>query len=352
MMSRQLCETVIVGGGLSGAHTAYRLSQQGKDSVVLESRPEAGGRLLSQDGLDLGGTWLWDSHTRIRALLKELALETFSQAEQGLALHEQGSRIQPFHAASGARAHRIVGGASRLVETLQERANAARFHGSTAVEGIDRDGDMLTVRARRQGISNAPILEFNARHVVLALPHRLIANIQFGPPLPRELLNALRTTPTWMAGHAKFVARYATPFWRRAGLSGQAFSRVGPLWEIHDASPKDTSCGALMAFLDGGADATRMTKLAIAQLVRLFGDDAGTPLATYKKDWRSDAWTATQADHEPCTVHPAYGLPAGAAQLLGGRLLLSGTESARAYGGYMEGAIEASENVLQTLFAP
>jgi len=349
MTSKQRCETVIVGAGLSGAHTAYRLSQEGKDSVVLESRPEAGGRLLSKDGLDLGGTWLWNSHMRIRALLKELALETFSQAEQGLALHEQGTRIQTFHAASGARAHRIAGGASRLVETLQARADASRFHGSTAVEGIEQDGDMLTVRARCQGISNAPMLEFTARHVVLALPHRLIANIQFGPPLPRELERSLRTTPTWMAGHGKFVARYATPFWRQAGLSGQAFSSVGPLWEIHDASPNDASCGALMAFLDGGTDATRVAPMAIAQLARLFGDDAGTPLATYQKDWRSDTWTATQADHEPCTVHPAYGLPLGAQQLLGGRLLLSGTESARDYGGYMEGAIEASENVLQTL---
>lgn len=54
--------------------------------------------------------------------------------------------------------------------------------------------------------------------------------------------------PTWMAGHAKVVAIYERPFWRDSGLSGFVSSRVGPLQEIHDASPEAGS-GALFGFL-------------------------------------------------------------------------------------------------------
>ncbi|MEM1154111.1 MAG: hypothetical protein AAGI44_08210 [Pseudomonadota bacterium] len=43
--------------------------------------------------------------------------------------------------------------------------------------------------------------------------------------------------PTWMAGQAKVVAVYESPFWRDSGFSGDAMSRKGPLIEIHDASP-------------------------------------------------------------------------------------------------------------------
>lgn len=103
-----------------------------------------------------------------------------------------------------------------------------------------------------------------------------------------------------------------------------------------------------MGFLDGGTD-TPQNSAAIAQLARLFGQDALAPLETYSKDWRSDRWTSTSADREPLTTHPAYGIPNGAKTLEPRRLLLSGTESAPYYGGYMEGALEASENVLAKL---
>ncbi|MFS0906790.1 hypothetical protein AB3N02_27595 [Priestia aryabhattai] len=51
-----------------------------------------------------------------------------------------------------------------------------------------------------------------------------------------------------MAGQAKAVAIYDRPFWRELGLSGFVSSWVGPLQEIHDASP-DVGSGALFGFL-------------------------------------------------------------------------------------------------------
>ncbi|WP_234996900.1 hypothetical protein [Hymenobacter roseosalivarius] len=47
----------------------------------------------------------------------------------------------------------------------------------------------------------------------------------------------------------KAVAVYATPFWRAAGWSGFGASQLGPLGEIHDASPPTGPLGALFGFL-------------------------------------------------------------------------------------------------------
>ena len=39
-----------------------------------------------------------------------------------------------------------------------------------------------------------------------------------------------------MAAQGKFIATYPRAFWREKGLSGQAFSQVGPMIEMHNAS--------------------------------------------------------------------------------------------------------------------
>ena len=50
----------------------------------------------------------------------------------------------------------------------------------------------------------------------------------------------------------KSVVVYAEPFWRTRGWSGFAVSQLGPLVEIHDASPPDGGLGALFGFWAAG----------------------------------------------------------------------------------------------------
>ncbi len=88
MNSNHSHETLIIGGGLSDLHTAYRLAQLGQDFVLLEGRNRFGGRIHSRHGIDLGGSWFWPGHDRIAYLLEELGLRHFSQFTQGLALYE------------------------------------------------------------------------------------------------------------------------------------------------------------------------------------------------------------------------------------------------------------------------
>ena len=71
-------QAVVVGAGLSGLTAARRLSQAGKRVVVLEARDRIGGRAwrVEVGGLpfDAGCEALWETHTRLLALARELGV--------------------------------------------------------------------------------------------------------------------------------------------------------------------------------------------------------------------------------------------------------------------------------------
>ncbi|TXC66147.1 hypothetical protein FSC37_10060 [Piscinibacter aquaticus] len=159
-----------------------------------------------------------------------------------------------------------------------------------------------------------------------------------------------------MAGHAKFAAVYARPFWREAGWSGTATSRRGPLMEIHDASDAEGRIGALFGFVGApppyrsGIGPRVLAQQAIAQLVRLFGEQAAQPLWQGVQDWATEPATAAAADRQPLFEHPSYGA-AGVPPAWRQRLLLAGTEFSSDHGGYLEGALDAAEVAVAALLA-
>lgn len=179
-----------------------------------------------------------------------------------------------------------------------------RLHTQSAVSHVGLDG---TVSLGDERVCRAA-------HVVLALPPQLVTHSQLVSELPVHVAQDLAAIPTWMAGHAKFVALYDRPCWLVAGLSGDATSRHGPLMEIHDASGPDGSPAALFVFLGILAVHRRGTEVetklaAKAQLTRLFGPEARHHKACALCDWARQPHTATQADLVPPSGHPAYGVP-------------------------------------------
>ena len=150
--------------------------------------------------------------------------------------------------------------------------------------------------------------------MVLALPPRVASKIAFSPALPDEALAAMTGIATWMAGQAKAIAVYDTPFWRTAGLSGDAMSRRGPMVEIHDASPAEGGPYALFGFIGLPPTHPQQRRTAAAgsckeQLTRLFGAEAAEPKTLFVKDWAFDPFTSIEADQQPLYAHPQYGLP-------------------------------------------
>ncbi len=71
---------VIVGAGYAGLGAAWELFKQGKRVIVIEANDRVGGRVWSSklsDGtlFEIGGQWVSDSQTDIRALMTELGVQ-------------------------------------------------------------------------------------------------------------------------------------------------------------------------------------------------------------------------------------------------------------------------------------
>lgn len=345
-------KTLIVGGGLSGLALAEALETQGHDYLLVEARTRLGGRILTHhEGggyFDMGPAWFWSGQPRIAHLIARLSLQRFEQFADGVLTfeneHGQVQRGQGFSSMEGS--WRLVGGLGALIDALAARLSDHRKRLNAAVIQLDRSGDCCIAT-----LSNGE--RINADQVVLALPPRVAARIGFSPALPVDAIQAMQGIATWMAGQAKAVAVYDTPFWRDDGLSGDAMSRKGPMVEIHDASPATGGPYALFGFIGipptGRADEQMLREHLQAQLVRLFGAQAADLRQLYVKDWAFDPNTATEADKAPLYTHPTYELPHALAGLWDDRLHFAGTEVAPTFGGYIEGALEAAENVLDVL---
>ena len=368
-----MVDVAVVGGGLSGLYTALLLHQRGVSTLLLEARDRLGGRILSRgiddggpaiatatDRYDLGPAWFWpEIQPRMGRLLAQLGLGVFPQATDGLMLIERDVGVHPHRVQQGGRAEprsmRIRGGVQSIVDRLSAQLPAAHVRRRTTVTALAADPEEGLVRLKVQGPDGPATLL--ARQVVLALPPRLCAtSIAFTPELPRELQARLAAVPTWMAGHAKFLAVYTRAFWREQGLSGAAMSAVGPLAEIHDASAAE-GAPALFGFFGLSAserarpDGESLEARCLRQLVRLYGPDAARPRAVFLMDWARERYTATAADAAWPSSHPQYGPVRAPAGLWTDRLLWASTETAGAFGGYLAGALEAAVVAADTVSA-
>lgn len=346
---------LIVGGGLTGLALAERLQAAGTPWLLAEARPRLGGRILSEaptpggPRVDLGPAWFWPGQPRIAALLRRLGLSAFAQHAEGrMALQESDGAVRRDLALSMmGGALRIAGGAAGLIEGIAAGLPAERL----------RLGARLTaLRLAQNGVAAdfADGTTIRAERAALALPPRLAAGIAYAPAPPERFLRALARVPTWMAGQAKFVALYPAPFWRPAGLSGDAVSRRGPLVEIHDASPEDGARGALFGFIGlspetRAAQGPALAAAALAQLEAIFGPEAARPSATRLQDWAAEPETAAPLDRTGPLLHPAYGPPPPTPAPWGGRLLIFSSEASAVSGGLLEGALEAAEAAAEAL---
>ena len=359
----------IIGGGISGLHTAYQLAKQGRAFQLFEAKDQFGGRIfcpqIGRHYFDLGPSWFWPGQKNIEALVKELGLsdQVFQQYSEGDAIFEpHGKPLQRgVEGISMAGANRLNGGLHVIIQALCEQirvmAGSENLLANTKVVGLEKLSDKTV-------ISTAGGERFDASSVIVAMPPRVaMANIEFTPALAIKRVSELNAVATWMAGHAKAVIVYPQPFWREAGLSGDVISQIGPLSEIHDASTHESSASkpsadeepkfALFGFV-GIPPKQRVRnqqdlKHAIfEQLQRVFGGLARRPTEFYLKDWAADKAVATELDqhipnHHSVNIWHSH-------SDWNQRLIWSGTEAAQGhYNGYIEGALLASEQAYALL---
>ncbi|HSH02498.1 MAG TPA: FAD-dependent oxidoreductase [Anaerolineae bacterium] len=346
---------VIIGGGLSGLMVAYYMEEAGVDWVLVEARPRYGGRIYttsSQPPIDLGPTWFWEEHQRVRWWADKLGLAVFEQTQRGKAMFqpEVGGRVMPFQLDwQEPIAYRLEGGMGGFVTRLVERLPTERIMLGTVVEKVVMGADGLSV-VTNKGVYGGKIV-FNS------LPPQLAARtIKYKPDLPMVVYEALTHCPTWMGNGMKVGLAYRRPFWREKGLSGYAIAHGGPVNQFQDASPAEAGRGGALFGWIGDYNRVRTLaaeereRLIVAQAVQLFGALAQDYVGYYECNWGREVYTAVPgtapvaADGQATHGHPLLQAPVYTEN--GGGMYFISTETAKEHGGYLEGAIRRVEQVV------
>lgn len=333
-------DVMVIGAGISGLVATRRLRAAGRHVTLLEARDRTGGRALSlRQGagvFDLGPTWVWETEHHILALIRELGISLFDGRQPGADVYQTGAGNQHGHLPRSAVAeYRVDGGVQSVTDALAKTVGDITL--GCSVLAIADHSTHLALTTNRG--------EYSARHVIAALPPRLLARtITVDDPH----VQMWRRVPTWMADVAKVVATFNAPIWRESGLSGRAASTVGPMIEVHDISTPDGEHTAVFGFVPRQLSTPDLEQRVRDQLRQLFGSRA-VPTSIHVQSWWSEPQTHS-GDTEP-DVQAFLGHPDLHRAALGGRLHLTSCETSTVSPGHLNGAVERALAVTDALLA-
>ncbi len=327
--------------------------------ALFEARERLGGRILTvataETGamVDLGPTWFWpDTQPLIKNLVAELGLVSIPQHDDGSSLHLSDPDKAPDRVVGKllhAGARRLPGGMGQLIELIARELPPDLVYLDHALTEVRDCADRVVLTFG----NGDDIVEVSARHIVLAVPPRLLEErVRFTPPLDQATREAMQGCATWMAAQAKVVFPYSRAFWRDAGQSGNAFAthEQAVVGEIFDACNGDASQAALGGFLalspDMRADfSVGLPLLMTSQMVQVFGPML-EPVEQLYQDWANETFSCSARDRaSPAKEHVFAANPMLRRPQWDGRLYLAGAETAATGAGYLEGALEAARRV-------
>jgi monoamine oxidase len=236
----------------------------------------------------------------------------------------------------GAQDQRIDGGSQLISERMASELGDRVLLGRPALRIEDPAvGTMRVV---------TPVETFTADRVIVAMAPADTARIDFQPALPkprRDLVTGWARLPRLPL--VKAAVLYDRPFWRAEGLNGAMQSDRSPIQLVFDNSPEDASMGVLSCFLSVAeapqlADRKARERGLREELARYFGPKALEATGYVEKDWAADPWSTG------CITPLTRGVLTAAGEHLrkpSGRIFWAGTESAKRWCGYMDGAISA-----------
>lgn len=260
-------------------------------------------------------------------------------------LNSGGGLLRLAEIVGGAQQDRFVGGAQSLSLGLAERLGP-RVRLERPVERIEQDDSEVRVFTRTE--------MHRACRVILALPPALAGRIVYEPALPALRDQLTQRMP--MGSVIKCLAIYEKPFWREAGFSGEAVSDGPSVRLVFDDCAHDGSEAALVAFFLGDSARSwsdrapdERKRAVLDALSRCFGEAALSPIAYAEKDWLKEPYSrgcyvGIMGPGTLTAVGTALRTPFG-------RIHIAGTEAAREWTGYLEGAIEAGERAASEVHA-
>lgn len=245
---------------------------------------------------------------------------------------------------NGAQRDRVVGGSVLISERL---ARGLDVRLGEPVAAVAQDDAGVTLTTRSGGT-------YRAKQAVIAVPPTLAGRLRYDPLLPAWRDQLMQKTPAGTV--IKTFAAYPTPFWRDAGLNGQAASDIGPVKTTFDVSPPNAEVGVLLGFIEGG-EGRRWQRLSEDErrrqvldcFVRYFGPEAAHPSSYLEKDWTAEEFTrGCYGAHFAPGVWTSYG---DVLREPVGRLHWAGAEYAVDWNGYMEGAVRSGRATADEVLA-
>jgi monoamine oxidase len=256
-----------------------------------------------------------------------------------------GTFERNFDTRTGAQMWRFVGG-TQIIPMKIAAHLGHRVILSSPVRRIADGARGVTVYSDRATV--------HAKRVIVAIPPVLTGRIHYDHALPSARDQLTQRYPQGTL--TKVAAVYDRPFWRDAGLTGQALDTGFPVSATFDDSPPSGSPGVLFGFV-GGDNARQYHAMSPAsrqaavlnQYASFFGAQARAARAFFETEWSSEQWTAG------CPV----GIP-GLGTLLSygpwirkpiGRIHWAGTETSTYWNGYMDGAVRSGERAASEVLA-
>jgi monoamine oxidase len=351
-MIKDSCDVLLIGGGLSGLATAYYLRDSGLSIKIIESRKRLGGRIHTiykegQAPLEMGATWLGSKHNSLSTLLEELGLEVFPQLIGNTAIYEAISTSPHYLAQLPPNPEptlRIKGGSSALIDALASNLDSVDILLSEKVEKIISAAESLLVKTESRTIKAGTVIS-------TVPPNLLLKVIEFEPALPPEVVDLAKATHTWMGESIKVALTYREAFWRASNLSGTIISNVGPIPEMYDHSNVEDNLYALKGFFSSnyyGVSREERLALVLTQLRKYYGNKADDFISYEETVWRNE--TETFAPYsENVLPHQNNGHSLYRNSYMNNKMYISGTETARSFPGYMDGAVSRALEISNLL---
>ncbi|WP_339651530.1 FAD-dependent oxidoreductase [uncultured Maribacter sp.] len=341
----------IIGAGLTGLLTAYRLQELGFSVTVVEARDRIGGRIHTlQSGnakVEMGATWFNESHYHLLDIIHEFKVPFFEQYLTGISYFQIFSNVPPQEIVvpNDSPSYRFKNGTIDLLNAIYSKLKANTVFSNETVKEVLFSENTSRIKTYSQ--------IFKADLVITTLPPAvLIDQIAFSPALPNELVSLAEQTHTWMQDSIKVAFTYKKPFWREQGKSGTIFSNVGPLTEFYDQANLETKSYALVGFTSGSCSRftqeQRIERIE-AQLKIVFGEEALQYESYNETAWYQEEFTKSNRQVENLFPHQNGGHSLYQRPLFDNKLFISGSETSKHHSGYMEGAIFAAESVVAKL---
>lgn len=142
--SRSAPRIAIVGGGMAGLNTAYKLQKAGLSSTIYEGADRTGGRMFTAtnllgDGLttELGGEFIDTGHLEMLALMDEFKLERLDAKNVG-ALKEETYFINGRHYSLAQAARAFVPLAKQIQEDYDSMGEVVNYETEGGGAGFDK----------------------------------------------------------------------------------------------------------------------------------------------------------------------------------------------------------------------